>query len=193
MIDEVVADTYTKIRQTRVVEVLVTSRSDTAPRPDAADSGSWLLGDRRVHRLGLGAMRLTGTAAFHGGTTRDRAASIALVRRAIELGINHIDTAAFYFSALRSANNAALAPLRGDTHVLVATKVGPRRDRTGQWERAARPDELRGDVEGSSASPGIPPEGAGSEHTRASRPSRWSEAQGTWWRLWPIAEKDPAS
>jgi pyridoxine 4-dehydrogenase len=103
-----------------------------------------------VHRLGLGAMRLTGTAAFHGGTTRDRAASIALVRRAIELGVNHIDTAAFYFSALRSANeilNAALAPFSGDADVLVATKVGPRRDRAGQWERAARPDELRGDVE----------------------------------------------
>lgn len=95
-------------------------------------------------------MRLTGTAAFHGGTVRDRAASIALVRRAVELGVNHVDTAAFYFSALRSANeivNAALAPFGDDVEVLVATKVGPRRDRAGQWEDAARPDELRGDVE----------------------------------------------
>lgn len=94
-------------------------------------------------------MRLTGTAAFHNGTPRDRATSIAVVRRAVELGVNHIDTAAFYFSSLRSANeilNAALAPF-DEADVLVATKVGPRRDRAGDWADAARPDELRGDVE----------------------------------------------
>lgn len=122
--------------------------SDLAGSPNAADSGTWRLGDRTVRRVGFGAMRLTGTAAFHGGTPRDRDASIAVVRRAVELGVNHIDTAAFYFSSLRSANeivNAALAPF-GD-EVLVATKVGPRRDRAGEWEQAARPDELRGDVE----------------------------------------------
>lgn len=122
--------------------------SDPAGSPNAADSGTWRLGDRTVRRVGFGAMRLTGTAAFHGGTPRDRDASIAVVRRAVELGVNHIDTAAFYFSSLRSANeivNAALAPF-GD-EVLVATKVGPRRDRAGEWEQAARPDELRGDVE----------------------------------------------
>jgi aryl-alcohol dehydrogenase-like predicted oxidoreductase len=93
-------------------------------------------------------MRLTGTAAFHHGTPRDRDTSIALVRRAIELGVNHVDTAAFYFSALRSANeiiNAALAPFGEE--VLIATKVGPRRDRSGAWAQAARPEELRGDVE----------------------------------------------
>ena len=69
-------------------------------------------------------------------------------RRAIELGVNHVDTAAFYFSSLRSANeiiNAALTPF-GD-EVLVATKVGPRRDRSGAWSDAARPEQLRGDVE----------------------------------------------
>ena len=114
----------------------------------AAASGTWRLGELSVHRLGFGAMRLTGTAAFHGGTPRDRATSIAVLRRAVELGVNHVDTAAFYFSALRSANEiigAALAPF-GD-EVLVATKVGPRRDRAGAWSDAARPDELRGDVE----------------------------------------------
>ncbi len=121
-------------------------RVDRSPR--AADSGTWRLGDHSVHRLGFGAMRLTGTEAFHGGVPRDRGASIAVVRRAIELGVNHVDTAAFYFSSLRSANeiiNAALAPF-GD-EVLVATKVGPRRDRGGDWSDAARPDQLRGDVE----------------------------------------------
>jgi len=112
-------------------------------------SGTWQLGDRTVHRLGFGAMRLTGTGAFHNGTPRDRASSIAVVRRAVELGVNHIDTAAFYFSALRSANeivNSALAAFPAD-EVLVATKVGPRRDRAGGWEAAARPEDLRGDVE----------------------------------------------
>ena len=125
-----------------------TPTSTKTAAPDAADSGTWRLGDRTVHRLGFGAMRLTGTAAFHGGTPRDRATSIAVLRRAVELGVNHVDTAAFYFSALRSANeiiDAALAPF-GD-EVLVATKVGPRRDRAGGWADAARPDELRGDVE----------------------------------------------
>ena len=125
-----------------------TESPDTAA-PNAAASGTWQLGDRTVHRLGFGAMRLTGTGAFHNGTPRDRAASIAVVRRAVELGVNHIDTAAFYFSALRSANeivNAALAPFPGD-EVLVATKVGPRRGRAGDWENAARPEDLRGDVE----------------------------------------------
>ncbi|WP_245594268.1 aldo/keto reductase [Actinospica robiniae] len=124
------------------------SSTDPTTPPDAADSGTWRFGDRTVNRLGFGAMRLTGTAAFHGGTPRDRANSIAVVRRAVELGVNHIDTAAFYFSALRSANeilNAALAPF-GD-EVLVATKVGPRRERDGGWADAARPDQLREDVE----------------------------------------------
>jgi len=124
------------------------SASKNAASPNAAASGTWRIGDRTVHRLGFGAMRLTGTAAFHGGTPRDRATSIAVLRRAVELGVNHVDTAAFYFSALRSANEiigVALAPF-GD-EVLVATKVGPRRDRAGAWSDAARPDELRGDVE----------------------------------------------
>ncbi|MEY9938937.1 aldo/keto reductase [Streptacidiphilus sp. MAP5-3] len=124
------------------------SESHVAPSPTAADSGTFRLGEHTVHRLGFGAMRLTGTEAFHGGVPRDRETSIAVVRRAVELGVNHVDTAAFYFSSLRSANeivNAALAPF-GD-EVLVATKVGPRRDRGGEWSAAARPDQLRGDVE----------------------------------------------
>jgi aryl-alcohol dehydrogenase-like predicted oxidoreductase len=126
----------------------VTSTPNLTTIPNAAASGTWQLGDRTINRLGFGSMRLTGTGAFHNGTPRDRATSIAVVRRAVELGVNHVDTAAFYFSARRSATeivNAALAPF-GD-EVLVATKVGPRRDRAGDWEGPARPEELRGDVE----------------------------------------------
>ncbi len=114
----------------------------------AEASGTVTLGDLPVHRLGLGAMRLTGSAAFHLGTPSDRERSLAVLRRAVEVGVNHIDTAAFYFSALRSANeliNTALAPYADD--LVIATKVGPFRDWSGEWATAARPDQLRGHVE----------------------------------------------
>ncbi|MFF9396916.1 aldo/keto reductase [Streptomyces griseoluteus] len=114
----------------------------------AAASGTFALGDLTVHRVGLGAMRLTGDAAFHLGTPSDRARSLAVLRRAVELGVNHIDTAAFYFSSLRSANeliNTALAPYADD--LVIATKVGPFREQDGSWGTAARPDQLRGHVE----------------------------------------------
>lgn len=113
---------------------------------DAA--GTWKLGDLSVNRLGFGAMRLTGSAAFHFGTPSDRQRSIAVLRKAVELGVDHIDTAAFYFSSLRSANeliNTALSPYPDD--LVIATKVGPYRDYHGEWGTSARPDQLRGHVE----------------------------------------------
>ncbi|MEV6027376.1 oxidoreductase [Streptomyces sp. NPDC052036] len=121
----------------------MTSQTITA---DAA--GTWKLGDLPVNRIGFGAMRLTGSAAFHLGTPSDRERSIAVLRRAVELGIDHIDTAAFYFSSLRSANeliNSALAPYADD--LVIVTKVGPHRDCSGEWGTSARPDQLRGHVE----------------------------------------------
>ncbi|MGW7004521.1 oxidoreductase [Streptomyces sp. NPDC054933] len=119
------------------------SRTITA---DAA--GTWKLGDLTVNRIGFGAMRLTGSAAFDLGTPSDRDRSISVLRRAIELGVNHIDTAAFYFSSLRSANeliNRALAPYPDD--LVIATKVGPGRDPSGEWLPWATPEKLRGQVE----------------------------------------------
>lgn len=116
--------------------------------PRAAAAGTWRLGDLTVYRLGFGAMRLTGSAPFDGGVPRDRERSMAVLRRAVELGVNHIDTAAFYFSSLRSANeliNSALAPYGDD--LLIATKVGPGRDPSGEWLPWARPEQLRGQVE----------------------------------------------
>ncbi|MER5936071.1 aldo/keto reductase [Streptomyces sp. NPDC001928] len=121
----------------------MTSETITA---DAA--GTWELGDLPVRRVGFGAMRLTGSAAFHHGTPSDRERSIAVLRKAIELGVTHIDTAAFYFSATRSANeliNTALAPYPDD--LVIATKVGPFRGYDGEWGTSARPDQLRGHVE----------------------------------------------
>ncbi|MCX4459344.1 aldo/keto reductase [Streptomyces sp. NBC_01340] len=114
----------------------------------AAAAGTWTLGDLPVRRIGFGAMRLTGSAAFHLGTPSGRDRSIAVLRRAIELGVNHIDTAAFYFSSLRSANeliNSALAPYADD--LVIASKVGPFRDYEGEWGAPARPDQLRAHVE----------------------------------------------
>jgi pyridoxine 4-dehydrogenase len=116
--------------------------------PNAAGAGTWVLGERRVNRLGLGAMRLTGSAAFHQGAPRERSQAIATLRRAVDLGVNHLDTAAFYFSATGSANElirSALSPY--PEGLVIATKVGPGRDPSGEWRDPARPDQLRGQVE----------------------------------------------
>jgi aryl-alcohol dehydrogenase-like predicted oxidoreductase len=118
-----------------------------SPASDAAAAGTWRLGDRTVNRLGFGAMRLTGSLPFGRSALSDRAQPLAVLRRAVELGVNHIDTAAFYFSPLRAANeliNAALAPYRDD--LVIVTKVWPGRDSWGEWHWA-RPDQLRGQVE----------------------------------------------
>jgi pyridoxine 4-dehydrogenase len=116
----------------------------------AADAGTWTLGDLAVNRLGFGAMRLTqeGRAFSAEAVPSNRDQAIVVLRRAVELGVNHIDTAAFYFSSLRSANeliNSALAPYPDD--LVIVTKVGPGRDPSGAWTDAARPDQLRGQVE----------------------------------------------
>jgi aryl-alcohol dehydrogenase-like predicted oxidoreductase len=111
----------------------------------AAASGTWQLGDRTVNRLGYGAMRIMTTGD---GSPSDRDTVIAVLRRAVELGVNHIDTAAFYFSALRSSNeliNTALAPYPDD--LVITTKVGPGRDPSGDWLAVVRPEQLRGQVE----------------------------------------------
>lgn len=94
-------------------------------------------------------MRLpqTGAAFEPGSPPRDRGQAITVLRTAVELGVNHIDTAAFYFSSLRSANeliNSALSPYPED--LVIATKVGPSRDPSGAWRDPAGPGELRGQV-----------------------------------------------
>jgi len=119
-------------------------------------AGTWTLGDRTIHRIGFGAKRLTGTGPFDLGAVGDRDRVIGVLRRAVELGVNHIDTAAFYptyahtepATDLGWANDIihrALAPYPDD--LVIATKVGPGHDASGQWQVLARPDELRGQVE----------------------------------------------
>ncbi|MYY01893.1 MULTISPECIES: aldo/keto reductase [unclassified Streptomyces] len=116
----------------------------------AAAAGTWRLGDLTVNRIGFGAMRLTqnGAAFSSERTPHDRDRAVAVLRRAVELGVNHIDTAAFYFSPLRSANeliNRALGPYPDD--LVITTKVGPGRGPSGDWLDWARPEQLRGQVQ----------------------------------------------
>ncbi|MFF9642931.1 aldo/keto reductase [Kitasatospora aureofaciens] len=116
----------------------------------APAAGTWKLGDLEVNRIGYGAMRLTGNGMMGNsdGTPIDRGAAVRLLHSAFEQGVDHVDTASFYFSPLRSANeliNRALASWSGD--VVVVTKVGPGRDPSGEWLTMARPDQLRGQVE----------------------------------------------
>ncbi|RPE45886.1 aryl-alcohol dehydrogenase-like predicted oxidoreductase [Streptomyces sp. Ag109_O5-1] len=116
----------------------------------AAAAGTWKLGDLEVNRVGYGAMRLTGNGMMGNsdGTPTDRDAAVRLLHSAFEQGVNHVDTASFYFSPLRSANeliNRALSSWHGD--VVVVTKVGPARDPSGEWLHMVRPDQLRGQVE----------------------------------------------
>ncbi|MFE9428595.1 oxidoreductase [Kitasatospora sp. NPDC006697] len=116
----------------------------------ADGAGTGQLGDLTVNRIGYGAMRLggNGMAGNSAGAPIDRAHAIRLLRTAVERGVNHIDTASFYFSALRSANeliNSALSPYPDE--LVIVTKVGPGRGPSGEWLDLARPDQLRGQVE----------------------------------------------
>lgn len=106
---------------------------------------TWTLGDRVVHRLGFGAMRLP---MYRDGRPPSRDRAIAVLRRAVELGVDHIDTAAFYAQGPRSANeliNSALAPYPDE--LVIATKVGPGVDPVSGERYEAGPGELRGQVE----------------------------------------------
>lgn len=103
-------------------------------------------GDLTINRLGFGAMRLA-TGTFD-GPTRPSESGIAVLRRAVELGVNHIDTAGFYGRGGVRANEqirTALAPYPAD--LVIATKVGPLPGPDGVPSGQATPDQLRGLVE----------------------------------------------
>ncbi|MFF8641033.1 aldo/keto reductase [Streptomyces sp. NPDC015345] len=119
--------------------------NDDAPRPGtgAAAAGHYLIGgELPVHRMGFGAMRLP--ASQWDGPAHDPARGVAVLRRAAELGVNHLDTAAFYFFEDIAANDlirTALHPYPDD--LVIATKVGPGRFPDGSWMAPAGPAELR--------------------------------------------------
>ena len=103
-----------------------------------------MLAGRAVARIGFGAMQLPGPGVL--GPPRDRAGALALLRRAVELGVNHIDTAQYYGpDVANELIHAALHPYPEDLELV--TKVGAARDRQGRWISAQRPHELRAAVE----------------------------------------------
>jgi pyridoxine 4-dehydrogenase len=110
-------------------------------------AGNVLLGGEiSVHRLGFGAMRLTGEGIW--GPPRDRKAALAVLRRAVELDINFIDTADSYGPYISEELIAeALFPYPAD--LVVATKGGWNRPAPNQWTHDATPSHLRKAVEGS--------------------------------------------
>jgi pyridoxine 4-dehydrogenase len=97
-----------------------------------------------VHRVGFGAMQLPGPGVF--GPPRDREQALAVLRRAVEAGVDHIDTSQFYGpDVANELIREALHPY-GDTLALVS-KVGARRDDQGAWLPDAEPHRLRAGIE----------------------------------------------
>ena len=113
----------------------------------AASSGTVSLGgELTVNRLGYGAMRITGDGIW--GLPKDPAAAVAVLRRAVELGVNFIDTADSYGPYVSEQLIAeALAPYPKD--LVIATKGGWNRPGPNQWTHDATPAHLRAAVEGS--------------------------------------------
>jgi pyridoxine 4-dehydrogenase len=96
-----------------------------------------------VNRMGYGAMQLAGPHVF--GPPADREAAIAVLREAVELGINHIDTSDFYGPHVTNQIiREALHPYPDDLHIV--TKVGSVRDSVGNWIPARSPKQLREQV-----------------------------------------------
>jgi len=113
----------------------------------ASAAGQVSLGGKiSVHRLGFGAMRLTGQGIW--GPPKDRNAALAVLRRAVELGVNFIDTADSYGPNVSEELIAeALYPYAAD--LVVATKGGWNRPGPNQWTHDSSPAHLRAAVEGS--------------------------------------------
>ena len=117
----------------------------TSEQANAAASGTFKLGgDLEVNRLGYGAMRLTGEGIW--GAPKDPEAAKRVLRRAVELGINFIDTADAYGPAINeSMIGEALSPYAKG--VVVATKGGLTRLGPGKWLPVGRPEYLAQQVE----------------------------------------------
>src|SRR3979411_1171493 len=114
--------------------------------PAAASGTVSLGGELTVNRLGYGAMRITGDGVW--GPPKDPAAAIAVLRRAVELGVNFIDTADSYGPSVSEELIAeALSPYPKD--LVIATKGGWNRPGPNQWTHDASPEHLRKAVEGS--------------------------------------------
>ena len=110
------------------------------------------LGDFSVSRVGFGAMQLPGPGVF--GPPRDRDEALAVLRRAVELGVDHIDTAQYYGPGVANELiREALFPYPGT--LALVSKVGARRDGSGAWLPYNEPDQLRRGIEDNLRSLGV--------------------------------------
>jgi aryl-alcohol dehydrogenase-like predicted oxidoreductase len=118
-----------------------------SPRETSRRTGvnpTTFLGDKPIYRMGFGAMQLAGPGVF--GRPRDPAEARAVLRRAIELGVDHIDTAQYYGpDVVNDLIRETLHPY--PANLKLVTKVGARRDATGRVLPAQRPEEVREGVE----------------------------------------------
>ncbi|MER8885548.1 aldo/keto reductase family oxidoreductase [Mesorhizobium sp. M0816] len=102
-------------------------------------SGTFILGDRKVRRLGYGAMQLAGPGVF--GPPKDHDAALGVLREAVAQGVNHIDTSDFYGPHVTNLLiREALAPYPDD--LVIVTKIGARRGTDGSWLPAFSAEEL---------------------------------------------------
>ncbi|TRX72914.1 aldo/keto reductase family oxidoreductase [Pseudomonas mangiferae] len=105
----------------------------------ASQAGTYSLGNRTVNRMGYGAMQLAGPQVF--GPPRDRAAALAVLRAAVDAGVNHIDTSDFYGPHITNQLiREALHPYADD--LVIVTKVGAVRGADASWNPAHSPAEL---------------------------------------------------
>ena len=106
---------------------------------DISEAGTFVLGDRTVKRLGYGAMQLAGPGVF--GPPKDRGAAVAVLREAVESGVDHIDTSDFYGPHVTNAIiREALHPYRDD--LVIVTKIGARRGEDKSWNPAFSAEDL---------------------------------------------------
>lgn len=102
-------------------------------------AGTYSFAGRSVKRLGYGAMQLAGPGVF--GPPRDRDQALAVLRAAIEAGVNHLDTSDFYGPHVTNRLiREALSPYPQD--LLIVTKIGARRGEDASWLPAFEPDDL---------------------------------------------------
>ena len=106
---------------------------------DLTAAGTFTLGDRPVHRLGYGAMQLAGPGVW--GPPKDRGEALAVLREAVESGVDHIDTSDFYGPHVTNEIiREALSPYRDD--LVIVTKVGAVRGPDKSWNAAMSAEQL---------------------------------------------------
>jgi pyridoxine 4-dehydrogenase len=106
---------------------------------DISKAGTFRLGDRNVNRMGYGAMQLAGPGVF--GPPRDREMAIAVLREAVAMGVDHIDTSDYYGPHVTNQIiREALSPY--PENLVLVTKLGARRGDDASWLPALEPEEL---------------------------------------------------